>query len=244
MLLFGEELRLPTEIDAKVETWHDQSTELYKLFERRRLVEAVIKEKKLEAFEDSQKKLEDRFKEINWEVGQQVFCYVDRRTVGQSSKGLVRWSGPFEILEVRQSTVVISRNGKKATINQTMCTSVKGLMIPSRDLRGRPVVREPADQKKQDEITKRKLTELTQKLRAVRRRPPSEEPLDDPEDTLEDKPCPEEGSRLTLARIRPVTKYNYKPEDLKSDTVAVVFVFEATRLARYISSRQVEIPPV
>ena len=84
------------------------------------------------------------------------------------------------------------------------------------------------------------MTELTQKLRAARRRPPSEEPLDDPEDTLEDKPCPEEDRRLTLARIRPETKYNYKPEDLKSDTVAAGFVFEATRLARYISSRQVE----
>ena len=132
MLLFGEELRLPTAIDAKVETWYDQSTELYKLFERRRLVEEVIKEKKLDAFEESQKKLEDRFKEINWEVGQQVFCYVDRRTVGQSSKGLVRWNGPFEILEVRQSTLVISRNGKRVTINQTQCISVTGPKGPTR----------------------------------------------------------------------------------------------------------------
>ena len=127
MLLFGEELRLPTAIDAKVETWHDQPSELYKLYERRRIVEEIIKKKKLESYEESERKLEERFQNIDWQVGQQVFCYVDRRTVGQSSKGLVRWSGPFEILEVRKSTLVVSRNGKEITINQTKCIAVRGI---------------------------------------------------------------------------------------------------------------------
>jgi hypothetical protein len=60
MLLFGEELRLPTAIDAKVQTWHDHPSELYKLYERRRLVEEIIKRKKLEAYEESERKLEYR----------------------------------------------------------------------------------------------------------------------------------------------------------------------------------------
>ena len=137
--------------------------------------------------------------------------------------------------------MVISRNGKKATINQTKCIAVKGLRIPERDLRGRALEREPADQKEQDRIIKRKLAELRQKLRAARQKAPSGESGDEPEeDIFEDKPCPEEDKRLALAKTKPERKQEYKLEDLKSSTVVVVYVFEATRLAKYMFHRQVE----
>ena len=139
MLLYGQELRLPTAIDAKVETWHDQPTELHKLLVRRKMVDEVINNKKEKLHNESVQEAEGRFKLIDWKVGQKVYCYVDRRAIGQSKKEWIRWSGPFEILEVRDSVLVLSRNGKKITMNQTKCIALKEPEGPSnRKDSGRP----------------------------------------------------------------------------------------------------------
>jgi len=85
-LLYGEDLRLPTAIDSKVAEWQDQPTELQKLIIRRRLVEEVIRQKKLKLFEESQDVARKRFERFDWKVGQQAYYYLDQRTVGQSKK--------------------------------------------------------------------------------------------------------------------------------------------------------------
>ena len=157
MMLFGEELRLPNAIDAKVETLHDQATEVQKLILRKAIVDKIANDKRRKLYEESVKTAQQRLEVIDWRVGQRAYCFEDRRVLGQSMKETISWSGPFEVVEVRQNTLVLLRKGKRMTVNQTKCVALKELHIPERDMKGRALDKEATDQKEQDRIMKEKI---------------------------------------------------------------------------------------
>ena len=240
-LLLGEELRLPNAIDSKVELWHDQTTELEKFLAKRKQIDEIIQEKKRKQYEESEKLAQERFESIDWKVGQKVYVYVDRRALGQSKKEWIRWSGPFDIVEVRQTTLVLLRHGKNVTINQTKCILLKDLHIPDRDLKGRVIDREPSDKKEQEKITQEKVQKLAQKLKARKQRVSLSDSEDDSEDEVyDDAVTPEEEKLKQLARTRPERKEVYTLDDLKENSIVVVWAFEATRLAKFLFHRYVD----
>jgi len=237
MMLFGEELRLPNAIDAKVEVLQDQATELKKLVIRKALVDKVVHDKKRKLYEESQKAAEERLETIGWRVGQRAFYYVDKRTLGQNKKTTISWSGPFEVAEVRENTLVLLRNGKKAVVNQTKCVALKELSIPERDMRGRVLDKEAADKDQQDKIMKEKVQRLAQKLKAGKHKGSVSDSEEESEDDFFDDESPEEHKLRQLAKSRPKRKASYNLPDLKDGCIAVIWAFEATRLGKFLFAR-------
>ena len=242
-LLYGEDLRLPTAIDSKVAEWQDQPTELQKLIIRRRLVEEVIRQKKLKLFEESQDVARKRFERFDWKVGQQAYYYLDQRTVGQSKKATIRWTGPYEVVEVRDMTLVLLRDGRRITVSQSKCISLRNPDIPDRDMRGRALDKLATDHKLQDAITKEKVAKLAKKLKAKGRRKVAESDSEEDEldEILEKAEPPEEIRRRQLAQRRPEKKYEYKLTDLKENsTITIIWTFGTTRLSKFMFWRRVE----
>ena len=149
-MLLGEELRLPNAIDCKVEIYQDQPTELQKLVVRKELVDKVVHEKRRKLFEKSEEAAPQRLETMDWRVGHRAFYYVSKRALGQNKKTTISWSGPFDVVEVRTNTLVLLRNGKKVTMNQTQCVALEELGIPERDMRGKALDKEASDRKEQD----------------------------------------------------------------------------------------------
>jgi len=238
MLLFGQELRLPNAIDAKVEEYHDQSTEYQKLLNRRALVDKVVHDKKYKLFQESEQEAQHRLELADWRVGQKAYMYVDRRIIGESRKGTISWCGPFDVVEVRKTTLVLLKNGKRVTANMTKCVGLKEPKIPDRDMRGRALDKEATDKKEQDRIMKAKVERLAPKLKTKARRTSvsdSEEELE--EESAEEDDSPEEQKLRKLARQRPLKKRTYGLDHLRDNSIDVIWAFEAMRLAKFMFAR-------
>ena len=200
---------------------------------RRDLVSGIITEKKKKLHEESLKVAEERFQEKDFSVGQDIYVYVDSRAVGLCKKEWIRWSGPFKCLEVRDLTVVLMRNGRKATLSKTKCIALRALEVPDRDVKGRAREGAASDAKQQDDLMKRKVADLAKKLKK-RKKTVSDDEKTSEEDLFNDDVDPLEEEKLTLVKKRPVRKQAYAAGDLTKDALVVIWAYDTTRLAKYM----------
>jgi len=140
-------------------------------------------------------------------------------------------------------TLVLLRDGKRITVSQSKCISLRNPDIPDRDMRVRALDKLATDHKLQDAITEEKVAKLTKKLKANGRRKEAESDSEEDEldEILEKAEPPEEIRRRQLAQRRPEKKYEYKLTDLKENsTITIIWTFGTTRLSKFMFWRQVE----
>ena len=174
---------------------------------------------------------------MDWRVGHRAFYYVSKRALGRKKTTTISWSGPFDVVVVRTNTLVLLRNGKKVTVNQTQCVALEELSIPERDMRGKALDKEASDRKEQDRITKEKLQKLAQRLNARRRGGSVSDSEEDSEDDVFNDESPEEHKLKQLAKKRPDRKFAYGLADLRDGCVMAVSAFDAMRLGQYLFHR-------
>src|SRR5689334_20625410 len=100
---------MPSAIDGNFEAFRDQRTELTSMLYRQNVVESIISDKKLKLFEENKQKAQERFEYKPFEVGQEIFTFIDEPPAGTVRKQFIPWDGPFKILEVRDMNLVIDR---------------------------------------------------------------------------------------------------------------------------------------
>jgi hypothetical protein len=101
MLLFGETIRNPMDLDGNFNEYRDQESELAKTLYRLTVAEQFIADKKLNLFQESQRKYEERLKEIDFQAGQKVMLrrHDDERPAGVLKKGWIHYTGPRPVLK-------------------------------------------------------------------------------------------------------------------------------------------------
>jgi len=76
-LVYGEKIRHPLALDGNFNRYHDQATELARTLYNLNLAEQVLADKRLSLHQHSSEKAAQRFEVKDYEVGQEVFIYVD-----------------------------------------------------------------------------------------------------------------------------------------------------------------------
>ena len=96
------------------------------------MAEQVLADKKLSLHQHSSEKASERFEVRDYEVGQEVFIYVDEPPKGAIRREFIPWEGPFKVTKVRPWNLVIVRFGHPTTVNKTKCIRVMPLALPDR----------------------------------------------------------------------------------------------------------------
>ena len=108
-LVFGEKIRHPLTLDGNFNKYYDQSTELARTLFRLNMVEQILADKKFTLHQQGSEKASERYEVRDYEVGQEVFTYVDEPPKGTIRREFVPWEEPFKVTEVRPWNLVIER---------------------------------------------------------------------------------------------------------------------------------------
>jgi hypothetical protein len=100
-LVYGEKLRHTLTLDGNFNKYYDQATELARTLYRLNLAEQILADKKLFLHYQSKERAAQRFDIKDYEVGQEVFTYLDEAPRGTIRREFIPWEGPFPISEVR-----------------------------------------------------------------------------------------------------------------------------------------------
>jgi len=130
-------------------------------------------------------------------------------------------------------TLVLMRNGRKATLSKTRCIGLKELEIPDRDVQGRAKEGAASDAKQQSALMKKKVADLAEKLRK-RKKTVSDDDESSEEELFNDNVDPVEEEKLTIVKKRPVRKRAYGAANLTKDALVVLWAYETTRLAKFM----------
>jgi len=157
------------DLNGDFNEFRDQESELSKTMYRLAMAENIITDKKLQLFQDSRASYEDRFKEVDFEAGQFVMIrrHDDERPMGVLRKEWLPYTGPHLILEVRDYTLLIDKDGKNDTVNKTKTIVVQPPTVPVRDLRGRRTDAPIEDKAEQEALWRKKLDHIRGKTRVV-----------------------------------------------------------------------------
>jgi len=162
--VYGQKLRTTLSIDGNFNKFQDQATELTRMLYRLNMAEQVVADKRLKLFEKSKMALEDRFDIKDYNIGDQVFTFVDVPPQGTVMREFISWEGPFEVLEVREVNLVIMKYMTKTVANKTKCIRVTALVMPERDLDGKVLEDTPEYRETQNKLVKEKIKYLKAKI--------------------------------------------------------------------------------
>ena len=163
-LVYGEKIRHPINIDGNFNRFYDQATELKKTLFRLNLAEQILGDREFSLHSQSVEKAANRFEVKDYEVGQEVFIYVDEPPKGTVKRQFLPWEGPFKVTEVRPWNLVIDKYGRLVTVNKTKCIRVMPLCLPDRDLKGKAIEGSPTYRNHQETVIKAKIDYLKKKI--------------------------------------------------------------------------------
>lgn len=118
--MFGRHPRLMTAVGGDLNLTKD--TYLDNFHTNLKIVWAKAKEnierKKEMAIKRHEESVKRRVKEIEYKVGDQVLIKYER-LIGKHNRTVDEYVGPFEVVEVRDTTLVVKRRRKTTTINKS-----------------------------------------------------------------------------------------------------------------------------
>ena len=163
-LVFGEKIRTPLTLDGNFNRYYNQGTELERTLYRLNLAEQVVADKKLILFQRTSEVAGERFEIKDYEVGQEVYTYVDELPKGTIKREFIPWEGPFVVKEVRKMNIVVDKQGISRTLNKTKCIRIRPLQIPPRSLDGKVAEEDKEFEEQQRQVMKDKIRYLKKKI--------------------------------------------------------------------------------
>ena len=185
------------------------------------MAEQVLADKRLSLHQHSSEKAAQRFEVKDYEVGQEVFIYVDEPPRGTIKREFIPWEGPFKVTQVRPWNLVIEKYGRPVTVNKTKCIRVMPLSLPDRDLKGRAIVSSPDYKALQEKVCREKIAYLKKKIANKESAPvgPAGPGIPVPEGSSKESKVPKKPQHTPPAR-----RLVYSSSDFKVSDMVIVYL--------------------